>query len=72
MPDTNTLAYYENPSITAVKAFIVLAPGECLVPKVSVESEVARVSARAANLVKKERNVILDVPGPGLQNFLQL
>jgi hypothetical protein len=27
LPGTNTLAYYENPSITAVKFFIVQAPG---------------------------------------------
>ncbi len=27
LPGTNTLAYYENSSITAVKGFITLAPG---------------------------------------------
>ncbi len=27
LPETNTLAYYENPQITAVKSFIVQAPG---------------------------------------------
>jgi hypothetical protein len=28
LPRTNTLAYYENPQITAVKSFIVQAPGQ--------------------------------------------
>jgi hypothetical protein len=30
LPETNALAYYENPYITAVKSFIVQAPGYAL------------------------------------------
>jgi hypothetical protein len=35
LPRTNTLAYYENVYLTAVKSFIALSPGGRLRPRIS-------------------------------------